>query len=80
MYKHWLWQENELAPGVSYGLAVQDNKVIGEQLKCTRLDKNAKDCYIVAVLSTTAVSTEILGHIPWCWKISQNVSQLLSNP
>ena len=45
--------------------------VIGKQIKCTRVEKNSWDRYAVAVVNTTAVSTETVGHVPDVTKISQ---------
>lgn len=40
--------------------------VIGEQIKCIREDDNPRDRYAVAVVKTTAVGDETVGHIPRC--------------
>ena len=38
--------------------------LVGEQIRCTREDGNPQDRYAVAVVKTTPVSTEIVGHVP----------------
>ena len=43
---------------------LQETTVIGEQIKCTRVDENPWDHYTVAVVNTTTVSTETVGHVP----------------
>ena len=50
-------------PDVSYSLATGDCS-IGEQIKYNQVDQNSQDCYAVAVVNTTAVSTETVGHAP----------------
>ena len=44
--------------------------VIGEQIKCTKVDKNPWDCY-ATVVNTTVFSTETVGTFPNVTKISQ---------
>ena len=38
--------------------------LIGEQIKSTREDDNPRDRYAVAVIKTTPVGAETVGHIP----------------
>ena len=40
--------------------------LIGKQIKCVREVANPRDRYAVAVIKTTSLSTETVGHIPRC--------------